>query len=313
MFQLATHMIREATIDYPQKDLPSGIWDKDGEDYKLKPKVKGEILKALRQYPGLKLVDMAKEIHFIGSATTNMYDDTSDIDVHLIVNSDLPKDKAPEEWQKDVRKFYKDNPQTVAGRHLEFFLQLQPAQEYMADGLYDLETDEWIKGPKKVPLDYDPYERFDSVLDDIKDVVGEADELLGELKRDVIDYKTIKDAIGRMPKDVKQRLKDKMGQKLGDIEKDIEELTKTKEEWTDMRREASSPATPEQALKDVELVKQWHDNNALFKFLDRYQYMRIISDLEDMLEDDEGVTDKDVGEIEDLLGVMNGGKEQKEE
>jgi hypothetical protein len=312
VFDLANRIIKEATIDFPQEGLPPGIWDEKDGEYTLKKKVKSDIFKSLRKYPDLDLIDMSKELHFIGSAGTNMWDDASDVDVHVVVNHDLPKDKTPDAWQKDVREYYKDNPQHTVGRTLEFYMQLHPTQEFMADAVYDLETDKWIKGPKIVPMDYDPYEKFDHVLADIKDTVGEADELLGELKRDVIDYKTIKDAVSRMPKDVKKKLKDKLSQKLNDIEADIEELLKTKEEWILMRKHASIPKTPEQALKDVEYARRWNDQNALFKFLDRYQYMQIISDLEKMLEDDEGVTDKDVGEIEDLLGVMNNSKETEE-
>ena len=89
------------------------------------------------------------------------------------------------------------------------------------------------------------------------------------------------------------------------MEEDIEKLYKERGEWVDARREASRPATPEQALKDIELAKHWKDVNATFKFISRYQYLRVIDSLNELIEDD-GITPDEIPIIKNILGIKNG-------
>jgi len=151
------------------------------------------------------------------------------------------------------------------------------------------------------PADYDPYEEFGNILDDVKAEAKNADLLFGELKRDVIDYGVIKKAVSGMSKEEKNNLLTRSQEKLKEIEDDISKLMSTKQGWIDMRKAASTPTSPQQALDDIELAKKWKDKNALFKFLDRYNYMRLIKDLEAMMEDD-SINPEEVEIIQGLLG-----------
>ena len=76
----------------------------------------------------------------------------------------------------------------------------------------------------------------------------------------------------------------------------------TKGEWVDARRSASKPS-PEQALKDVDSTKQWRDTNATFKFINRYQYLKTIADLQKLLKDEE-ITPDEVDQIKSIMGVQ---------
>ncbi len=66
------------------------------------------------------------------------------------------------------------------------------------------------------------------------------------------------------------------------------------------RKDASKPATPEEALEDLEKTRKWKDTNATFKFIARYNYLRVINDLKRLLGDN-GITSDEVDQVTDLL------------
>ena len=211
-----------------------------------------------------------------------------------------------EDFQKKVIQWFNENRESIDGfidKHpIEVYIQFNSAQDLMSDGAYDLLEEEWLVGPKIVPEDFDPYENYSHIADDIRNSVEDADKLFGELKRDVIDYQVIKQAMEEMSVEQKELFLEKLGRKLEEIESGIEELYRQKGEWTDARRNASKPETPEEALEDAELAKNWDDTNAAFKFINRYQYLRIINDLKELLKDNK-LTPKEVDKIQGIMGV----------
>jgi hypothetical protein len=301
--------MEESSIDFPQPELCPAVWDKQDGTYTLKREVENKIYSILREYPHIKLLDLADEVHLIGSIGTNQYDEDSDIDVHLVIpDSKIPPAKSREDWQKDIKKWYKDNLESLdafIGKHpIEVYYQLTPAQEMLADALYDVKNKKWLKGPKIVEVDFNPYSVYKNIIGEVGKIVGETDDLIGELKRDVIDYDVIKGGIEKAPLEVKEKLKAILQSKLDEVEKDIAELMANKKEWVDMRKYASTPASPEQALDDIELIKRWENTNALFKFISRYQYIKLITELENMMGKEMQIDDDDVRRIKKLLGVL---------
>jgi len=300
-YNLAEKTLNCSSIDFPRPDLDLGVWEKEDGYYFLREEVKNQILNLLTQYPDVDLLQDARIIRIVGSIGTNLYVDDSDIDVHII-----PKDFSI--WNdrkvKQVMDWFKENENLnkYVGKHpIEVYVQLNPNQDLMSAAVYDVWEDRWEIGPKIVPLDYDPYTDFSYILPLVKQAVRNADILMAELKRDVIDYDTIKKALQKLPKEHKKRLIFKLKNKLQEIETDIRKLYLEGKKWVDMRRKASSPKTAEQAKEDVELAKKWRDTNAMFKFINRYHYLKMIQELEKFLEDDNEITP---GEIDIIKGVI---------
>lgn len=302
MFDLLEKML-ESSIDFPREDLDSAIWDKKGDGYILKEEIKNQILSVIEKYPDVPLLEIAEEIHIVGSMGTNQYQANADLDIHIV-----PKnvDEWDEEGTNKVIRWFNENRDEIEGHieahPIEVYIQLNPNQDLMSDSCYNLLEDEWLVGPKIVSMGSDPYDDFSHIADDIRNAVEDADKLFGELKRDVVDFEVIRTAMERMSGEDKDRLLQKLQDKLDELETDIEALYKEKGEWTDARRGASKPETPEQALKDVELAKEWRDTNATFKFVNRYQYMRTIKNLKDLLADEE-ITPDEVDQIKSIMGV----------
>jgi len=296
----------DSIIDYPQQDLSGDIWIKKEGQYLLRDEVGRKVLDVLSEYSCFDLTT-AKEIRIVGSLTSNQYTDTSDLDVHLIFDEEqLPEEKTVEDWQKDIFKWFKDHRDAIEGyvgdHPIEVYLQLNPAQDFLSPGVYELKSKKWLKEPQLVSADFDPYEVYQNIISDIERVVGPADVLLGRLRRQIVDYDTIKNMLEKMPPDLRQKAKEELQKKLEEIQASIESLLRTKKDWLEMRRFASIPKTPEQALSDIEMMKTWVDKNVLFKFLSRYSYMKTISDLEEIIKDEE-VTDKELEIMKSILGV----------
>jgi len=241
--------IEESSIDFPKPTLDLAVWEEKQDGYHLRRDVREKILRVLDAYEPIDLLDMAREIRIVGSIGTNLYAEDADIDVHIV-----PEDFSiwDDEKVSALRKWFREQAEVidafVAKHPIEVSVQLNPSQDLMSDSVYDFLKDEWIVGPKIVSRDYDPYEDFSHIADDIRAAVHDADLLMGELKRDVIDFDVIKQAMNTMPLDIRKRLHLKLQNKLAEIEKDIETLYSKRKEWTDARKDASRPETPEQAM-----------------------------------------------------------------
>lgn len=302
----------ESSIDFPREGLDSQVWEREGGDsYVLRLEVKKQILGFLDKYPDRDIVGMAKEedgeptIHIVGSICTNQYTDTTDIDVHIVLDSD-DEMYSDEDGRAEVKQWFESHREeygAFVGEHpIEVYLQVKEKQDLASDGVYNMMTETWLRGPKVVGVDYDPYDDFSHVFSELTDIAGDTDELMGELKRDVIDYETISKAIQHLPGEQKAKLLEKMKAKLKEIEQDIDQLYAERKKMVDVRKRVERPS-PDQAKQEAENSKKWDDANALFKFFDRYRYLKIIGDLEGVVDDEGGVDDEDVDVIKDIMGV----------
>lgn len=294
--------VRESSVDYPKETLSPDLWEERNGEYVLRDDAREKILSFLRSYPEMDLLTIASAIHLVGSTLTNQYKENSDIDIHIVPEmGDLPGDKV--EFVSKVKKWSQENPQYIGKHPMEVYIQLNPDQDLLGDAVYEFDTDIWVKGPKIVDLDYDPYGAFKSVLDEMDEITKDSDLAFGELKRDVIDYKTIREAIQNLPNEYREVLLERLRAKLSEVESDIERLLKNKKEWVDARHNASKPTDSKQALEDLETSKKWQDTNAMFKFLNRYNYIRTISDLEKLVKDGE-LTSDELPDVEEILGEV---------
>jgi len=294
----------ESLIDFGQPGLDPDVWTEDDGQFVLAEGVEAKILEFIKSYPNKDLLAETDNLHMVGSMTTNQYLEDSDIDIHL-----FPKDVGI--WDEDkvweVKKWFdkwaKHLDAYIENHPIEIFIQLHSATDYLSPGFYDITNHKWIKGPKIVPQDYDPYDDFSDLADDLRSSVKDTDLIIGELKRDVIDFETIQKAVAKMSPENKKKFLAQLESKLKEITIAITSLLKHKDKWVANRRLVSDPVTPEQALKDVELSKQWRDSNAMFKLIGRYQYVTLIKALKELLQDDGEVTPDEVDNVKKIVGM----------
>lgn len=308
--------IKESSIDFPREALDLSVWDKKNETYAIKPKVKDKILEIIKRYPeiamGYDLMNIVARggdgqptIYIMGSICTNQYVNDSDIDIHLQVSKKSPlyDDK---EFQKSVSKWFFDRKNiekidSFVGKHpVELYIQYRFVRPQI-DSCYDLMRDIWLVEPKIVSLDFDPYDEYSDILEDIRSIVSNVDELLGELKRDVIDYEVMQEALKNLPKEYREPLLKKLKLKLQEIEDDILNLGSERHQWS-VARDKASELLSKGAKSTKKELENWEEANAIFKFAVRYRYVKVIKELENLMEDDE-ITPDEISKVKSILGI----------
>lgn len=293
--------VNESSIDYPRMDLDASVWDKTGDTYKLKSSIKDKILSVLKQIP-TDGEPVKCKINVIGSICTNQFTEEADVDVHVQPQN---KEYNTEEYQKKVTAWFDENRERIGayiGTHpIEVYIQTNPSQDMLADGCYDLIHDKWLRGPMVVDSDYDPYEDFSDILPEVEKIAKGLDITLGELKREVIDFETIANAIRHLPDDQRKKLTAELEKKRDEVEGSVRDLYKQRKVYIDARHDSSKTVSTEQAKKDVEMAKGWRDANAVHKFMNRYKYTRLISDMAKMLKSGDELDNQEIDKIGDMV------------
>ena len=155
----------------------------------------------------------------------------------------------------------------------------------MADGVIDIDENEFIRKPTEDTFDPEKYEA------EFQKKVQELDIIKGELKRDIVDYQELKQLTNNDVLNLQALVIDK----LEEIEDSIRRLKEIGDKLTNDRRDIfSREMTPDEIRefgKQNKLPK-----NVIYKMLEKYHYMKFYKYLKKILEDDK-IDDK---EIEDL-------------
>ena len=297
-------LLIESHIDFPVPTLSKTVWDlsENPDKPKLKAENKEKIIALIKQYPKFDLMESLKEAHIIGSICSNQYVSSTDVDIHLIVdNKKLDelvaegKYEATEDIVKDVMYYSRHvsppNDAMIGTHVMELYVQRNPQQDLVSDGSYDILNDTWNYGPRIEKYDFDPYEYYTHLFSTIKKISTEFDVELGELRRDAIDHTFITKALENIKPEVKPQLLKKLKAKLAEIENDVLKLMALKKKVVDVRHNS---------VKTSREDAKYNDMNATFKFLDRYQFLSIIRQLE-RFHDDKKISADEVPKISDIL------------
>lgn len=165
---------KASTIDYVWPTMHAGVWDLETYPPKLKPEVKKELLSLLNIEP-----KKIKKLYVSGSITSYNYRRDGDFDVDIIYNPDYV---TPEEADKIQKQLDKKRDNNVGGTELTYsFMVLEPGDFPKADGVYDIYEDRWVRGPYKIPTDFDPDKAFVQekhfALEVIKDIYAIISEI----------------------------------------------------------------------------------------------------------------------------------------
>lgn len=290
-------------LDYPHPGLDPAVWGQDG---KLLPEQKETILTRLNQNlknAKLKHFDKwASYVHIVGSLTTYQYISTSDCDVHILV--DIPKFIELENLGKDVKEveanldalrkeffddkafFLKDTKHPVEF----YFVTPKSSDDTTRVGVYDVIKDTWVKDPVAVGHDFDIEESKPKFIEEAAKMAGEIDISLGDIKRQILRIEELQETIKAWDSKSKKLFKDKLNAKLESVEKEIQELIDIKVKMVQTRHTEEFDAQSEDEIK--------------FKYLQKFGYFYIITQLKELLEVTEDVievTEDKVPEIKEIV------------
>lgn len=279
--QIYESIINDSRIDFPQESLSLDVWDKIDGKYILKTSVKESILDLVQAIQKKAIYNIINDIRIIGSITSNQYTTSSDIDVHFTLKT-VPKDITVDDLNKKLKKEFKDK--LFIGTHpVEFYFQENPYQDLMSAGVYNIVKDEWVVGPTEVDLDFNPYEEFESAFPIIEDYCKRIDIIFGKINRNIENYLNKEDILFSEL-----------------ILREIKKLLAIKLELKEFRRSFSAPKSKEEAEIARE-DKEWHKIDAVFKFVDKYGYLKKITLIENLIINNNKINKDIIIKIKEIL------------
>jgi len=281
-------LIKEAVIDIPRRTYAKGVFDDaDTENPKLKQSVLDIIQNQIKQFNEIRPV---LKYSLVGSILTKNYRDDADLDVNVLFDVSLPdRDVIRKELAKSLRNI---NGALVPGtKHpINYYIITDPnvkeTNDKMADAVFDIKNNTFIRKAKEFKFDAKRYAA------DFEKRVKEIDVVQGELKRDLIDYKELKEL---NPDDI-LNLQELINEKLDEIENGIKQLVDIGNTVLKDRADAfATDMTPEE-IKTFGRKNQL-PKNVVYKMLEKYHYLTFYKELKDILEDGQ-VTDAEIQSIQ---------------
>ena len=289
-------LFKESIIDIPRQVYAPAVFDNnDTEDPKIKISVLNMITAQFeefeKEYPIL-------DYSLIGSILTKRYRNDADLDINVLF--DVPEDKREEERLRLSKQFLaSSNPDNIQGKLIPgtkhpvnyYFItdrKTYDDQNAKADAVYSIKGQKFIKRPEAFEFNPSLY------IKDFQRQVDKIDMLKGELKRDIIDYDELTELKPGEIKDLEKRISNK----LGEIEKDIQDLTDIGTKVDAERRAAfDTDMTPDE-IKTYS-IKNRLPANVVYKMLEKYHYLKFLKKCKKILDDGE-VSDDEIDSLKSV-------------
>lgn len=271
-------------IDRPRKELDPQIWRPDNT---MREPVKDHILDMVDR---VQPYGEIQNITLIGSIATYNWDETSDIDVNVLLDpySDEDLDSA----RKVARTIMATEMLPDTDHPMSLFVMTDPYDMENSEGVYDIDTDEWTKGPGTTSLDIDKY------LSQFESQVSSLDLTFAELDRDIIDYDIILNLSKGEGDDMDLKLQDK----VREIDKDIAMLAGEYSILASARRDIFGKGLSPQQIAEYG-TKSALPENVIYKLLHRYYYSQLIISLSDVRGEDGAIdTPEEVDKVKSTMG-----------
>tara|TARA_B100000900_G_scaffold296920_1_gene255486 strand:+ start:1060 stop:3555 length:2496 start_codon:yes stop_codon:yes gene_type:complete len=289
-------LFKESIIDIPRRTYAPAVFDDEDTS---NPKIKDSVVRLITEqfkefeseYPILKY-------SLIGSILTKRYRNDADLDINVLF--DVPEEKQEEERLRLSKKYLaSSNPDNIQGKLIPgtqhpinyYFItdeKTYDEQNEKADAVFDIKGQSFVKRPEE--FDFNP----NLYLKDFQKQVDKIDMLKGELKRDIIDYDELTELKPGEIKDLEKRISNK----LGEIEKDIQDLTDIGNK-VDLERRAAfdTDMTPDE-IKTYS-IKNRLPANVVYKMLEKYHYLTFLKKCKKIL-DDGKVTDSEIDSLKSV-------------
>ena len=188
-----------------QDNLNPKVWEKDGNEFKMKSQVRERLLEIAYQFIDFLGVDIVvTDIILTGSLSNYNWSKYSDIDLHLFVDFSQFDEEDVEVYKElfQLKKtlFNTTHNITVKGFEVELYAQ-NVSESHFSTGVYSVLFDEWIQKPEKESVDIDKsvltgkakmmMDKIDSIIEDAKnDDYETAVKRIDSFKEKLKNYRT---------------------------------------------------------------------------------------------------------------------------
>lgn len=280
--------VKESIIDIPRKNYSRTIFtNPNTKNPVLKPSVKKFIESGMSVFENIATI---KEYALIGSILTKQYRKDADLDINLFF--EVPPNSRTAAVEKLRKMVSKVNGKNIPGtEHPVNYYVIADEATYkkaneMADNVYDIANGVFLKRSSEQEFNATDY------MKDFTKRVEKIDILKGELNRDIVDFEELKE----LDKDDIDNLSGEVKNKIVEIERDMKVLIAIGHNvWSERQGSFKKDMTPDQIRKYG--THNRLPKNVVYKMLEKYYYVKLMHDLEDILGDDEKLSGAEVGKL----------------
>lgn len=281
----------ESVIDPTRNTLDPKVFDEVQDGYRLNSYVRKQLLTIVNDIDS-NIIDVDKA-YVKGSILSKQWLDWSDFDILLEIDENIDDT----EWRSmmdQVKDKYKDAKIGGSDHPIEIFLNRGEYNQDRAGGLYDIKSNEWIKGPYDVSIDPEKYSKA------FEKIAKKFDIEIGKLKRHVIDYMVL----NSISDDNMSAISDKMKEKIEDINQEINILIDMRVDVRSLRRKSFEKGmSPEEIEEYGDKLKL--PGNVIQKMLERYNYLEIIKGIKAARKGDDPDKVDSPDDVEDVASALN--------
>lgn len=276
--------VSEALVDLPKNTLDYKVFNFiEGENPQLNPGIKKQIMKDIFD---IELIVPVKDFYIIGSILTKHYNEKTDIDVTIEIDTQDIDNVTQEKLLTMARSM--NGKLAVSTQHPinYYFVSTDLFDDSNFDGIYDVKNERWLKEPKEFNFNIQKY------LDKFENAVSKIDLTTAALRRDIIDYQEL----SKFDKSDILDIQDKMEKKLDHINNKIETLIDARKLIKQERNKVfQNPLTPEELIEYQ--TKNALPANIIYKMLEKYYYWNFIQELKNIIGEKDKIEHDDVPEV----------------
>jgi len=275
---------KSSIIDYPQDNLCPLIWDNSSPP-KIKNNVKSKILSwlysALSSFKNVN--DWLVDISITGSIVTNMYNESTDVDVNVSIDYEKFRHNNKNvsrhiqdnlELRNFLRKYvYMYNGNKLAGDHPIKFFVIGKNKRLESDFIYDIIKDNWIRKPILVEKGFNPDKEFIEAKSHALYLINIIINVLLKAKISITDLLR-KDVAGMYTLEERNI-----------VEKDIDEVKELKNLIKNLRQYRFK--SDKIVLLGYGFSKNWEFFNIVFKYIEKYGFKDPVKVLNMLLTNEE--------------------------
>lgn len=296
-------------LDYEHNNLCPEIWDKDNN---IKSGIKNFIYNSIDMFflkEGINGdISFVEGILVASSLATYYYVDTSDLDVKIIINIPLFKKYNPKYYDIDDADLCEHLvdlgresswltaviPQTAHVLDVYFidYNEFTEDKYIKYDSLYSISSNKWIKSPQKINTQGNPSYILDRAKEKAKDYLDQLSLDISQARRDVLDFYILMDYLKSLDEDEIFQFYDEIQERVDEINESVEVLLQDREMLKLLRKETFNKKELDSQLAQLMGSLNYADGNLIFKIVQRYGYMRILTDLKKLFKNKRITVDK---------------------
>jgi hypothetical protein len=170
------------------------------------------------------------------------------------------------------------------------------------DSLFDVIDGVWIKKPQKIMNALSSVYLLNKAKEKAKFFIDKIDLDLSQTKRDCIDFLILKDYIKSLDIDTIKEIKKEFQNIVNTLNNDLDILIDDKEMIKSLRKNSFNKYELDTELEKLMGSLNYSDGNLIFKVIQRYGYLRILSEISEIFKSKNINTDDDV---EQLIGIID--------